>query len=160
MPDQDVSLANCVVGYDSTTQPPNPGDVGNSFITIPFCTAIGALGLMAESKEKTNLSDTIKKYGAGLQDAPDKALKGQYIPFNDTGEAYATEYAAQQIFFGVCRARTAMAIQITWPDGEVNEFELQPLGFETDDPSQEEWRMWTVNGKQNGEVEIDAPVQT
>tara|TARA_R110002020_G_scaffold67718_5_gene177641 strand:- start:104 stop:574 length:471 start_codon:yes stop_codon:yes gene_type:complete len=151
----DVSLANCIVSYDSTTQPPVPGG-GGTFIVIPNVTATGAIGLMSEAKEKTNLSDTSKQYGAGMQDAPDKSLKGQVIPY-ENGGPYATEYSAQQVFFASCRAKTGMVIKVEWPDGEVNEFEFKPLGFETDEPNQEEWRMFTVNGKQNGEVDVVLP---
>ena len=50
-----------------------------AFTVIPKITNIGGVGLMSEAKENTTLSDTNKTYGAGMQDAPDKAIKGQYI---------------------------------------------------------------------------------
>lgn len=143
-----VSLANCLVEYDPTSIVAG----GSSYITIPRITEIGAIGDTAESKEKTVLSDTRKQYGAGLQDSPDKALKGQIIPYQSTGDTHKDDYDLQQTFFGHCRSQQAMMIKITWEDGETNEFLFKPLGYETDAPSQAEWRMFTVNGKQNSNV--------
>jgi len=38
---------------------------------------------------------------------------------------------------------------VIWPDGEVNGFLYKSLGFEFDQGTQEDWKMWTTNGKQN-----------
>lgn len=109
--------------------------------------SVGAVGLMSEAKEKTTLADADqKKYGASLQDAPDKTMKGKYYSGN-TGQA---------AFIAACKTNTPMLIQVTYPDkpnltgtGTVAVFELQPLGFELDDVTGEDWMMFTVNGKQN-----------
>ena len=50
-----------------------------AYTIIPKITNIGGVGLMSEAKETTTLSNTNKTYGAGLQDAPDKSIKGQYM---------------------------------------------------------------------------------
>jgi hypothetical protein len=51
-----------------------------SWSRVPKMTSIGAIGEQSESKPKTTLEDTIRKYDSGLRDAPDKNVKGQYIP--------------------------------------------------------------------------------
>lgn len=154
---KDVNLANCIVSYDATSVTPDPG---NTYVVIPRVTAIGAIGSQSEKKEKTVLSDTRKRYGNGMKDAEDKELKGQYIPFNDTGETYEDDYNAQQTFFGLVKAEKEMMVKIEWSDGEVDEFLFQPLGFYKDEPNQEEWRLWTVPGTQNSDVTTTAPTPT
>jgi hypothetical protein len=150
---KDVNLAKCVVSYDATATAPG----ANSYTVIPRVTAIGAIGSQSEKKEKTVLSDDRKRYGNGLKDAEDKELKGQYVPFNDTGETYEADYTAQQTFFGHVKNEQEMMIKIEWPDGETDEFLFQPLGFYKDEPNQEEWKMWTVPGTQNSDVTTTAP---
>lgn len=121
-----------------------------AFTAIPGIITVGATGITSESKEKTTLADTLKKYGAGMQDAPDKTLKGQLFS-SDTD---------QKIFLDACKAKTEMLIQIEYPDkltpvsgsGTIGQYILKPLGFEVDDVAGEEWMMFTVPGKQNSDV--------
>lgn len=109
--------------------------------------SVGAVGLMSEAKEKTTLADADqKKYGASLQDAPDKTMKGKYYSGS----------VEQSAFVDACKARTPMLVKVTYPDkpnltgtGTVATFDFQPLGFELDDVTGEDWMMFTVNGKQN-----------
>lgn len=124
------------------------------YTVIPGIKNVGALGLMSEPKEKTVLADTNKKYGAGMQDAPDKSLKGQYYG-SDT---------SQKAFLAACEAKTPMLIKVEFPDkpnptgtGTIITFEMQPLGWEMDEPTGEEWLMFTVNAKQNSH-DYTAPV--
>ena len=137
-----VLAAGTITEYSLNTEIP-------SWDVAPGITNIGALGLTSEAKEKTKLSDTQKVYGAGLQDAPDKTLKGQY---------YGSD-PLQVAFLEACKNKTPMLIKATFPDkptpsgtGTVGEFLFQPLGFELDDPTVEEWLMFTVPGKQNSLV--------
>lgn len=117
--------------------------------------SVGALGLQSEAKEKTTLADTNKKYGAGMQDAPDKSIKGQYFGSD----------ADQKAFIDACKAQTEMMIQVEFPDtpdatgtGTIAEFVFKPLGFELDEVTAEDWLMFTVNGKQNSDVAWTDPV--
>lgn len=119
---------------------------------IPRLTEIGAVGEQSEPKEKTTLSDRIKKYDSGMRDAPDKNLKGQYVPFQASGDEFFNEYTKQQAFIKRCRDEEEFNIRVRWPDGEVNGFLFKSLGFEWDAGNQEEWKMFTVNGKQNSRV--------
>lgn len=125
---------------------------------VPSLTSIGAVGEQAEAKEKTTLSDTIKRYGAGLRDAEDKNLQGQYIPFQESGDEYYDEYVLQQAFITRCRNQEEFNIRINWPDSEVNGFLFKSLGFQFDESTQEDWKMFTVNGKQNSRVIFSAAV--
>ena len=119
---------------------------------VPRLTEIGAVGEQSEPKEKTTLSDRIKKYDSGMRDAPDKNLKGQYVPEQPVGGQYADERTKQQDFITRCRNEEDFNIRVKWPDGDVNGFLFKSLGFEFDQGSQEDWKMFTVNGKQNSRV--------
>ena len=125
---------------------------------VPRLTEIGAVGEQSEPKEKTTLSDRIKKYDSGMRDAPDKNLKGQYVPVQKSGDQYFNEYTLQQAFIKRCRDEEEFNIRVKWPDGEVNGFLFKALGFEWDAGNQEEWKMFTVNGKQNSRVVYDLTV--
>lgn len=125
---------------------------------VPRLTEIGAVGEQSEPKEKTTLSDRIKKYDSGMRDAPDKNLKGQYVPLQQSGDQYFNEYTLQQAFIKRCRDEEEFNIRVKWPDGEVNGFLFKALGFEWDAGNQEEWKMFTVNGKQNSRVVYDLTV--
>lgn len=126
-----------------------------AFTVIPKITNIGGIGLMSEAKENTTLSDTNKTYGAGLQDAPDKSIKGQYIGSD----------ADQKTFRDAAKANDSMIIKVEFPDkpdatgtGTIAEFTIKTLGFEMDEPTGEEWLMFTVNAKQNTDVTWTDPV--
>ena len=125
---------------------------------VPRLTEIGAVGEQSEPKEKTTLSDRIKKYDSGMRDAPDKNLKGQYVPEQPVGGQYADERTKQQDFITRCRNEEEFNILVKWPDGDVNGFLFKSLGFEFDQGSQEDWKMFTVNGKQNSRVIYDLTV--
>ena len=125
---------------------------------VPKMTSIGAIGEQSEPKEKTTLEDRIKKYSSGMRDAPDKNLKGQYIPKQETGEAYYDDYLLQQAFIKRCRNEEEFNVRVVWPDGEVNSFLYKALGFEWDEATQEDWKMFTCNGKQNSRMIFGAIV--
>lgn len=105
----------------------------------------GALGLTAEAKDKTTLADTSKKYGVGIFDAPDKSIKG-YLEDDNVD---------QKSFIDACKAGTKMLIEIEFPAGAgqttglIGTFEFQPLGFELDEATAEDWLAFTIAGKQN-----------
>jgi len=116
------------------------------YTVIPGIMSFGPSGYTAPAKDRTTLADTEMKYGSGLPDAPDKTIKGQYYG-DDTD---------QKAFIAACRARTPMLLKCQFPDkpdatgtGTVVTVELQPLGFEIDDPTGAEWLMFTVTAKQN-----------
>lgn len=114
--------------------------------------SFGALGEMAESKERTTLKDTTKQYGAGMKDAPDKTIKFQIYALN----------TAQNTFTAHAIATKTVKIEVQYPAGEgmatgrkaVMEWKL--LGFESDDVTGEDWQMGTINAKQNSIVWTDA----
>jgi len=119
---------------------------------IPSLTTIGAVGEQSDPKEKTTLEDRIKKYGAGLRDAPDKNMQGNYIPFQESGDEYYDDYLLQQDFIMRCRQQEEFNIRTNWPDSEVTGFLFKALGFQFNETNQEDWKMFTVNGKQNARV--------
>lgn len=119
---------------------------------IPSLTDIGEIGEESEKKEKTNLSDRIKKYADGMQDAPDKTLVGQDIPFQAQGSKYYQDYVDQQAFYKIMREKREVHIVIKWEDGSSNSFLFKPLGFKLQSPNQAEWRMFEIPGSQNTRV--------
>ena len=147
-----ILIAGTIVEMQVTT------GMTTSWQEVPRLTEIGAVGETSEAKEKTTLSDRIKKYDSGMRDAPDKNLKGQYVPLQQSGDQYFNEYTLQQAFIKRCRDEEEFNIRVKWPDGEVNGFLFKSLGFEWDAGNQEEWKMFTVNGKQNSRVVYDLTV--
>ena len=116
------------------------------WVVLEGTLSVGSVGFMAEAKERTTLADTNKKYGAGLQDAPDKTVKGQYYGSNTD----------QTAFLKAAEATQTILMQVQYPDkpnetgtGTIAEFEVATLGYELDDVTGEDWMMFTVNGKQN-----------
>lgn len=126
-----------------------------SWKLIPNVTVLGAVGEQSDPKEKTTLSDTIKKYGSGLRDAPDKNMQGNYIPMQESGDEYYDEFLLQQEFIKRCRNQEEFNVRVNWSDGEVTGFLFKSLGFQFNEGGQEDWKMWTVNGKQNSRVIYD-----
>ncbi len=125
-----------------------------SWQRVPKLTSIGATGEQSEAKEKTTLEDRIKKYGSGLRDAPDKNIQGQYIPYQGTGEQYYDDYVLQQAFLDRCKDEEEFNVRITYPDQETPAFGYlyKALGFQIDEGTSADWKMFTCNGKQNSRV--------
>lgn len=125
---------------------------------IPKLTTLGAVGEQSDPKEKTTLEDKIKKYGSGLRDAADKNIQGNYIPVQQSGDEHYDDWLLQQEFITRCRNQEEFNMRVNWSDGEVTGFLFKALGFEYNDGNQEEWKMFTVNGKQNSRVIYDVTV--
>jgi hypothetical protein len=147
-----VLIAGTIVEHETVS-----GGV-SSWAVAPRLTEIGAIGEQSEPKEKTTLSDPIKKYDSGMRDAPDKNLKGQYVPFQEAADPYFVEFGLQQTFITRCRNEEEFNVRVIWPDGETNGFLFKALGFEFDQGSQEDWKMFTTNGKQNSRVVYDTAI--
>jgi len=151
----DVSLADAVVSYD--TSGALDAVSATTYVAIHGVTSVGELGLMAEAKDKTNLADKSKKYGAGMQDAPDKTIKGQAVPFQGADGVYLAEYTAQKAFMDVCRAKGTFMVKVEWADGETDEFLFKSLGLMIGEPKSSEWKEFSVSGKQNSDVTNTPP---
>jgi hypothetical protein len=143
MSDDVILVAGTIVEMET-------GSIGSGiWQVVPKITGMGATGDMADPKEKTTLSDKKKKYGDSLPDALDKNLSAQYIPFQDVGDDHYDDYVLQQAFITRCQNREEFNIRVKWPDNDVNGFLWKSLGFQWDEATQEDWKMFTVNGKQN-----------
>ena len=116
---------------------------------VPSVSSTGATGEKAEAKEKTTVGDNIKKYGTGMQEAPEKTFKLQIIPVQDAGSKYTNDYVLQQLYIARAKAKESMAMRITWPDLERATMAVQTLGYEVDDAGAEDWKMATITAKQN-----------
>lgn len=107
--------------------------------------SIGAVGEMAEAKDRTVLADKSKKYGVGMKDAPDKSIKGQHYAMDED----------QKEFIAAAKAGQSVLVEVTYPTpkgattGLVAVMEWALLGFELDDVTGEDWMMFTINAKQN-----------
>lgn len=153
----DVSLADAKFYYDSGNAKTVEDVAPEDYIKVHGITDVGEIGLTAEAKDKTNLEDTAKKYGAGMQDSPDKSIKGQVIPFQGADGAYLAEYGVQKTFLDKCRAKDTMVVKIEWADGETDEFVFKALGLMIGAPKSTEWKEFTASGKQNSEVTNTPP---
>ena len=147
-----ILIAGTTVEHETVT-----GGV-STWALAPRLTEIGAIGEQSEPKEKTTLSDFIKKYDSGMRDAPDKNLKGQYIPLQESTDVDYADYVLQQAFITRCRNEEEFNVRVNWPDGEVNGWKHKTLGFEWDQGTQEDWKMFTTNGKQNSRVVYNVAV--
>ncbi len=116
---------------------------------IPKVSSTGATGEKAEPKEKTTVGDIIKKYGTGMQEAPEKTFKVQVIPTQDTGSQYEVDRALQQLFIASAKAKESMQMRVTWPDLERATMAIQTLGYEVDDATADAWKIATIMAKQN-----------
>lgn len=135
--------------------------VDGTWQRIPRITQPGATGEQAEAKEKTVLEDDIKKYGSGMRDAPDKNLQGQYIPPQSAGDDYELDRVLQQAFIVRCRAEEQFPMRVTFPDLERCTIEFKALGYQINDATQEDWKLFTINGKQNSRPKwSEAPMMT
>lgn len=119
---------------------------------IPRVTATGDTGSLAEAKEKTTTEDRIKRYSSGLRDGGDKNLKGQRIPVQEAGSEHASDRALQEEFITRCKNEEEMQMRTTFPDLERGTFTFKALGYMVDDATAEDWKMFSVNGKQNSFV--------
>lgn len=125
---------------------------------VPRLTTLGDIGDMAESKEKTTLEDRKKRYGAGMADAPDMSISGQYIPDQTETSPYAKERPLQQLFINAGMKRKEFQMRTTWSDGSRAQYTFKALGFKINDGTQEDWKTFTIDGKQNSDISwITAP---
>jgi len=127
---------------------------------LPRVTTTGDTGSLAEAKEKTTTEDRIKRYGSGLRDGGDKNLKGNRIPVQTEGSEHYLDYTLQTEWVGKCRDEEEMPMRITFPDlGSLEQrgtFTFKSLGYMVDDGGAEDWKAFTVNGKQNSFVDWSA----
>jgi hypothetical protein len=146
MSDEAMLAAGTVAKFSTDLVTPDYNKIIEGLISL------GAVGEMAESKERTVLADVTKKYGAGMKDAPDKTLKMQHYPLN----------VDQKAFIASAKANDTVLVQVTYPTpkggttGAIATMEFKLLGFELDDVTGEDWVMLTVNAKQNSFDFVDA----
>lgn len=133
---------------------------------VPRLTTFGAIGEQAEAKAKTTIEDRRNKYAPGIQDSDERNIEGQYIPFQNTGDEYYDDYILQQAFIDRCKRHEEFNMRVNWSEdlnqsnsvAEVSGFLYQPLGFNFQDGTQEDWRMFTVNGRQNSVTVFGASI--
>ena len=129
-------------------------DVGKTgtFVNLIGVEAFPAVGTQADAKVRTTVNNDRVVYGVGLKDSPDFSLEGQYNP----------QDADQQAFITACKAGTVMDLELQLPQ-KINEdgsktdvtvvFEFQPLGYNLNELTPDEWVKFTVTGKQNTDAE-------
>ena len=145
MADEATLAAGTVVEYATDLDTP-------VYVELLGVMGFGAIGEMAEAKERTTLKDTVKKYGAGMKDSPDKSIKFQIWALDNK----------QKAFIAAAIATSTLSIKVTYPapvgadTGKIATMEWKLLGFEADDVSGEDWQMGTINAKQNSIVWTEA----
>lgn len=121
----------------------DPETNADLFTHIPKVVSVGATGETAEAKDDTTLEDTVKTYGTGMFDTPDKSIKGRWL---STVPAVLDLRAA-------AREGKKIRLRTIWTDGTVATVSIALLGFTLDENTAEEWVNYTVNGKQSGKTE-------
>lgn len=137
MSNTDAVLANANVSFDISATLD-----GLSYTDCNGIDSIGAVGSMATPKDKTTISDTVKKYGTGMRDTPDKDIKGQY---------YAGD-VDQQAIIDAAKSGKTVRMKAVWPQSDTGVIvELALLGFQMDENSSEDWQTFTIKAKQSGQ---------
>ena len=155
---EDVFLGKGQFWYDATCSALDAASVTDGdYVKVYGMTDSGEIGLISDAKEKTNMEDGSKRYGSGMQDAPDKELKGYEIPFQGTDGPYKAERDVQQTFLQACKENKQFMVKIVWADGEENEFLYKSLGKKTTAPNSSEWKGFSISGKQNSDVTETKP---
>lgn len=142
------TVVNAVLGAGSKFEfevKPDVGDYTGTYILVNGMQSIGAVGDEGEAKDKTCVNNSRKVYGAGISDSPDME-----IPM-----IYDKDDTEQNKFTNACKARKAMRIRVTWPNGVVGIFEYQSFGWKTNETTADGWIMASTKGKQNSDVEWD-----
>ena len=138
-------MAGSIVSYSLDVDTP-------AWVVLNGVISVGAVGKIAESKDKTTLADVEGKTGAGLPQAPDRDIKGQFMG-SDTD---------QKAFLDAVSALSNVLVKVDYADkpdatgtGSIREMELSTLGYELDDVTGEEWMMFTAKTKQQSLTKTD-----
>ena len=130
-----------VIGAGTTLSfedPKKPGD----YIVLEEARSIGATGTQGEFVETTPIKATTRTYIPGLKPPPDKEITGNDVPGD----------ANQETFLKLAEDNASVNMKVEYSNGRVGTFTLVLSGWQINDAQGGEALMWTVYGKQSGDV--------
>ena len=130
-----------IIGAGTTLSfedPATPGD----YLELEEARTIGATGTQGEFVETTPLKATTRTYIPGLKTPPDKEITGNDVPGD----------ADQETFLKLASDNATVNMKVEYANGRTGTFTLALSGWQINDAQGGESLMWTVYGKQSGDV--------
>lgn len=130
-----------IIGAGTTLSFEDP-DNASTFLELAEARTIGATGTQGEFVETTPIKATTRTYIPGLKTPPDKEITGNDVP-GDTN---------QETFLQLAADNASVNMKVEYSNGRSGSFTLALSGWQINDPQGGEALMWTVYGKQSGDV--------
>lgn len=130
-----------IIGAGTTLSFEDPKKAG-TFLVLEEARTIGATGTQGEFVETTPIKATTRTYIPGLKTPPDKEITGNDVPGDDNQEA----------FLKLAADNETVNMKVEYSNGRVGTFILALSGWQINDAQGGEALMWTVYGKQSGDV--------
>lgn len=130
-----------IIGAGTTLSFEDPASPG-TYLELEEARTIGATGTQGEFVETTPLKATTRTYIPGLKTPPDKEITGNDVPGD----------ANQEKFLKLASDNATVNMKVEYANGRTGTFTMALSGWRINDAQGSESLMWTVYGKQSGEV--------
>ena len=130
-----------IIGAGTTLSFEDPAKTG-TYIELEEARTIGATGVQGEFVETTPIKATTRTYIPGLKTPPDKEITGNDVPGD----------ASQEQFLKLASDNATVNMKVEYANGRTGTFTLALSGWQINDAQGSEALMWTVYGKQSGDV--------
>lgn len=137
MPDR----TDAIIGAGTTLSFEDPNNKG-TYLELVEVKTIGAIGEQGEFVETTPINATTRTYIPGLKTPPDKEITGNDVPGNVNQEKFLT----------LAGNHATVNMKVVLSNNRTGAFALVLAGWQINEPQGSEALMWTVYGKQSGDV--------
>ncbi len=134
-----------VIGAGTTLSFEDPATPGE-YLELDEARTIGATGTQGEFVETTPIKATTRTYIPGLKTPPDKEITGNDVPGD----------ANQEKFLKLAADNATVNMKVEYSNGRVGTFTMGLSGWQINDAQGADALMWTVYGKQSGDVDWTA----
>ena len=117
-------------------------DAANTYLPLQEALTIGAIGEQGEFVETTPIAATTRTYIPGLKTPPDKEITGNDVPGD----------ANQEKFLALAKVMAMVNMKVELTTGRIATFTLAMSGWQINEPAGDGAVIWTVFGKQSGDV--------
>lgn len=117
-------------------------DAVNTYLPLKDALTIGAIGEQGEFVETTPISATTRTYIPGLKTPPDKEITGNDVPGD----------VNQEKFLALAKSMAIVNMKVELSNGRIATFTLAMSGWQINEPAGDGVLVWTVFGKQSGDV--------
>ena len=131
-----------IIGAGTTLSFEDPASPGE-YLVLEEARTIGATGTQGEFVETTPIKATTRTYIPGLKTPPDKEITGNDVPGD----------ANQEKFLKLADDNATVNMKVEYSNGRTGTFTLALSGWQINDAEGGEALMWTVYGKQSGDVD-------